>query len=91
MSFTPFVGILGFTRFTPGIDLAPQMPGCTLYTTIELVVPMTMIGGSGGYYDVAIPTETWLAGLKVYAQNVAFGSFFGDRLTQGLELRLGTM
>lgn len=64
----PALHLIGFTRLAAKLDAAGA-PGCTLYTTPDLLVAARGLDADGfGYGILPIPADPKLVGLKLYQQ-----------------------
>ena len=65
------------------------MPGCSLLTSLTLVVPGTIVGGQLRA-TVGVPAEVHLLGATVFHQGVhAWTTPLGVATTNGVRVRLG--
>jgi arylsulfatase A-like enzyme len=67
---TQCIGILGFDRIA--LDLTSSgAPGCTLYTGLDVLMPLTASGGKSSW-SVFVPPAADLFGFRFYQQVIVF-------------------
>jgi hypothetical protein len=88
------VGVIGFTKYFPGIDLSPVgLEGCLLYTTLDLTT-FLFPSGTPVPWSVPVPSDPTLAGAQAHAQAAMFTSGYtssGIIASNGVDLLLNPL
>lgn len=86
------LGILSFTQYNPGLDLAPLgMPGCRQFVGFDVVNLLLPVGGAATQV-LNIPNDPSFSGLVVVSQSVAITpgiNPLGALASNGLRLQIG--
>lgn len=88
------INLIGFTKYDPGVDLTSLgMPGCYLYTSLDLLFPFFPAAQTGSH-TIAIPNQASLMGTQLFAQGVAWDlpvNPFGMVSSNGVSLNIGAL
>jgi len=84
--------ILSFTQFNPGVSLGPiGMTGCQQFVGLDAKF-LRVVAGSTDNFNLPVPNNTTLLGVRVFAQAAMFSAGFnplGVIASNGGELRIG--
>ena len=92
------MAIVGVSRTTwSGLTLpfslaAINMPGCTLYTSVDLTYPGVISSGGTGFAILSLPPDPWLLGQELFMQTFvpdSLATAFPARMTNAAHVVIG--